>query len=80
MIAYKLDTLEDVNNLVKVCDRYDFYIDVIHGSQVVDGKSVLGVASLVGKFVTVIPQTDDEVVISKFESEIKKYSKCHKDY
>ena len=77
LIAFKIGTLDDAQNLVNICDKYPFNIDVIHGIQTVDAKSVLGVASLLGNYVSVIPVTDDEEMISKFENEIKPISHCY---
>ena len=77
MIAFKIETLADAMNLVTVCDHYPFNIDVIHGVQTVDAKSILGVSSLLGKYVSVIPITDDKDAIIKLEDEIKPISHCY---
>ncbi len=77
LIAFKIETLDDVQKLVNICDKYPFNIDVIHGIQTVDAKSVLGVASLLGNYVSVIPITDDKEMLSKLESEIKPISHCY---
>lgn len=77
MIAFKIETLTDAQNLVNICDKYSFNIDVIHGVQTVDAKSFLGVASLLGNYVSVIPITDDKDAISKLEDDIKPISHCY---
>lgn len=77
MIAYKIETLADAQNLTNICDKYPFDIDVVHGVQTVDAKSILGVSSLLGKFVSVIPLTDDKDVLIKFEEDIKSISHCY---
>lgn len=77
LIAFKIETLDDAQNLVNICDKYPFNIDVIHGIQTVDAKSVLGVASLLGNYVSVIPVTDDEEMLNKLENEIKPISHCY---
>lgn len=77
MIAFKIETLTDAQNLVNVCDKYPFNIDVIHGIQTIDAKSILGVSSLIGKFVSVIPITDDKDAVIKLENEIKPISHCY---
>lgn len=77
MIAFKIETLTDAQNLVNVCDKYSFNIDVIYRQQTVDAKSILGVSSLLGHYVSVIPVTDDEEMLSKFENEIKPISHCY---
>ena len=71
MIFINLDSLETVNNLVKICDKYDkHYIDVAYGRYTVDGRSVLGVSSLMGKIVKIIPVTDDEILTKFIEKEV----------
>ncbi len=77
MIAFKIETLADAQNLVNICDKYSFNIDVIHGVQTVDAKSFLGVASLLGNYVSVIPITDDKNTVIKLENEIKPISHCY---
>lgn len=77
MIAFKIETFADAQNLVNVCDKYPFNIDVIHGVQTVDAKSFLGVTSLLGNYVSVIPMTDDKDAIIKLENEIKLISHCY---
>lgn len=77
MIAFKIETLTDAQNLVNICDKYSFNIDVIHGVQTVDAKSFLGVSSLLGKYVSVIPITDDKDAVIKLEDEIKPISHCY---
>lgn len=77
LIAFKIETLDDAQNLVNICDKYPFNIDVIHGIQTVDAKSVLGVASLLGNYVSVIPITDNEEMSNKLENEIKPISHCY---
>jgi len=77
LIAFKIETLADAQNLVNVCDKYPFNIDVIHGVQTINAKSILGVSSLLGNYVSVIPATNDEEMLSKLESEIKPISHCY---
>lgn len=77
LIAFKIETLADAQNLVNVCDKYSFNIDVIHGVQTINAKSILGVSSLLGNYVSVIPVTDNEEMLSKLESEIKPISHCY---
>lgn len=77
LIAFKIETLDDVQNLVNVCDKYPFNIDVIHGTQRIDAKSFLGVTSLLGNYVSVIPMTEDKDMLNKLENEIKPISHCY---
>lgn len=77
LIAFKIETLDDAQNLVNVCDKYPFNIDVIYRAQTIDAKSFLGVTSLLGNYVSVIPVTNDEEMLNKLENEIKPISHCY---
>lgn len=77
MIAFKIETLTDAQNLVNVCDKYPFNIDVIYREQTVDAKSILGVSSLLGHYVSIIPMTDDKETQIKLENDIKPISHCY---
>lgn len=61
MVFVTLDSLDKVNALVKVCERYkEVDTDVMHGRYTVDGRSVLGVSSLLGNIVKVCPNTTNK--------------------
>ena len=77
MTAFKIETLTDAQNLVNICNKYPFNIDIIYSTQTVDGKSILGVSSLLGNYVGVIPITDDKDAVIKFENDIKPISHCY---
>lgn len=77
LIAFKIDTLEDAQNLVNVCDKYPINIDVVYRTQTIDAKSFLGVTSLLGNYVSIIPITDDKDTVIKLENEIKPISHCY---
>lgn len=71
MIFINLDTIDVVNNLVKVCDRYnDIYIDIIHGRYTVNGKSILGVCSLMGNIVRIVPDTICEDILDNLTKDL----------
>lgn len=53
MLSCKLNTINDATKLVNLCMQYGEDIDVLHGRQTIDGKSLLGVISLIGNVVTV---------------------------
>lgn len=73
MLNYNLDSVQSAEKLVRLCEKYrdDTEVDVICGRQTVDGRSLLGVMSLIGHFVTVKPQTDNEDVINKFSDDLE---------
>lgn len=71
MVAYEIYNEHDILNLVNICNKYKEDINVYYQKQIVDGKSVLGVASMIGKIVGVEIETDDNEVKEKFAKEIK---------
>ena len=73
MLNYNIDSVQSAEKLIRLCEKYrdDTEVDVICGRQTVDGRSLLGVMSLIGHFVTVKPQTDNEDVINKFSDDLE---------
>ncbi len=72
MIFINLDSLDTANSLVKVCDEYqDQYIDVVHGRYIVDGKSLLGICSLMGKIVKIVPIINNEKLLENITEDLK---------
>lgn len=75
MLNYNLDSLQSAEKLVRLCEKYrdemELDIDVIYGRQTVDGCSLLGVTSLIGHFVTVIPIGRDKDKIQQFAEELE---------
>lgn len=51
MLSYNIKTFDDAEKLVRLCRSYQDDIDVLHGRYIIDGKSSLGVLSLVGHVV-----------------------------
>lgn len=74
MLSFNIDSCESAGKLVKLCEKYHgkMEIDVIHGRTVIDGRSLLGVHSLIGNIVGVNPQTDDKILLSEFGEELEK--------
>lgn len=74
MLSFNLDSKESAEKLIRLCEKYrdDTEIDVICGRQTVDGRSLLGVISLIGHFVTVKPQTDDKSIVERFGEDLKR--------
>lgn len=73
MLNYNLDSVQAANKLVQLCEKYheDMDIDIVHGRQVIDGRSLLGVFSLIWHFVTVNPIGTNNEKIKEFEKELK---------
>lgn len=76
MLNYNLDSVQSAERLVRLCEKYrddmELDIDVTHGRQTVDGRSLLGVISLIGHFVTVKPQTDDKSIAERFSEDLER--------
>lgn len=64
MIFLNLDTLDKASKLVKTCENYDVDFDVLYGRYTIDGKSVLGVSSLIGHIIKIVPNTNDSLLMN----------------
>ena len=73
MLNCKLNNIKDAQNLVWFCTKFDEEIDVLYQRQVIDGKSILGVMSLIGNTVTVEILSNDEDVKSFFKKEFMNF-------
>lgn len=73
MFFIKLDTLEQVNAFVNICTKYKDQtdVDVLYGRYILDGCSVLGVSSLIGKIVKIKPSSDDNVLLTYFYRDLE---------
>lgn len=74
MLSFNIDSKESAEKLIRLCEKYrdDTEVDIICGRQTVDGRSLLGVMSLAGNFVTVDPQTNDKSVMEQFKNDLEK--------
>lgn len=76
MLNYNLDSVQSAERLIRLCEKYrddiGLDIDIIHGRQTVDGRSLLGVTSLIGKFVSVVPVGRNEYAIQRFSEELER--------
>lgn len=59
-----ISTPEFANKLCEICTPYtrEFDIDIVRGRCILDASSILGITSMLGKDVDVIPHTDDKTV------------------
>lgn len=72
MVSYFIKDVDSAKKLVSVCEKYEeAEIDVIYGRQIIDGKSILGVMSLIGKIVSININSQNKNNKDKFEKEIK---------
>ena len=74
MLSFNIDSKESAEKLIHLCEKYrdDTEVDVTCGRQTVDGRSLLGVMSLIGHFVTVKPQTDDKDIVERFSEDLER--------
>lgn len=72
MIAFNLDSIEKAQKLSLICCKFSEDIDVLYGRQIIDGKSILGVTSLIGHVVGIEINTDDDQVKQEFIKDLAK--------
>lgn len=71
MVSYFIKDVDSAKKLVSVCEKYEeAEIDVIYGRQIIDGKSILGVMSLMGRMVSLKVNSRNEDDEKMFEEEI----------
>lgn len=74
MIFIKLDSLDTVQKLCKISDKYKdaiMDIDVVYGRQTIDARSILGITSLMGNIVKIVPISSNIEAINTYFDEIK---------
>lgn len=71
MVSYFIKDVDSAKKLVSICEKYkEAEIDVIYGRQIIDGKSILGVISLMGRMVSLKVNSANEDDEKNFEEEI----------
>lgn len=71
MVSYFIKDVDSAKKLVSVCEKYEeAEIDAIYGRQIIDGKSILGVMSLMGRMVSLKVNSRNEDDEKNFEEEI----------
>lgn len=78
MLSFNLNSKKSAEDLIKLCEKYrdDVEVEVIHGNQIVNGCSLLGVFSLIGNFVGIKPDSRDECAVKRFAEELEEIKKC----
>lgn len=73
-IYINLDRIDTIEKLCKVCNSYRnrFDVNIEYGRYVIDGASIIGVSTLVGKNVKINPITNDEKELNEFYLEVEK--------
>lgn len=74
MLSFNLNSKKSAEDLIKLCEKYrdDVEVEVIHGNQIVNGCSLLGVFSLIGDFVGVKADSRDEDAVQRFAEELER--------
>lgn len=77
MLNFNLNSKKSAEDLIKLCEKYrdDVEVEVIHGNQIVNGCSLLGVFSLIGNFVGIKADSRDESAVQRFAEELERL-KC----
>ncbi len=73
-LKIKLSTPEMVCDFINVCSKYDCDINVYDESNVLDGKSIVGVFAITqGKQVETEAITEDKNVITRFIEDMRRF-------
>lgn len=69
-----ISTPEYANKLCEICTPYtkEFNIDIVKGRCVLDASSILGITSMLGNNVQIIPHTEDTQTIDELFNKIDK--------
>ena len=71
-LKIKIDTLDDIKQLIKITTSYEMDIDVVHNKYVIDAKSVMGILSLaLDTPLTIRPISDNQKEIDRLFDELK---------
>lgn len=54
-LYFDIKNFQDARNISDICVKHDIDVDVVCGRYVVDGASLLGVSSMIGRVVEVRP-------------------------
>ena len=73
-VEIQINTINDIRNFVDLASRCSFDVDLASARYTVNGKSIMGVASLdKSKALTVLIHTDDEAECAEFIAQLKPY-------
>lgn len=67
-----ISTPEFANKLCEICTPYtkEFDIDIVRGRCVLDASSILGILSMLGNDVDIIPRTNNKMIIDELFKKI----------
>lgn len=73
-LKIKLSTLEMISDFINICSKYDCDINVYDESNMLDGKSIVGIFTISqGKIIEVQAISSDKSVISSFIEDMRKF-------
>lgn len=73
-VEIKLNTIEDVKNLVSNVTGFDCDFEIVSGRFVVDAKSIMGIFSLdLSKELKLVIRSDDEFEVDRIKNKIKRF-------
>lgn len=73
-VEIKLNTIEDVKNLVSDVTGFDCDFEIVSGRFVVDAKSIMGIFSLdLSKELKLVIRSDDEFEVERIKNKIKRF-------
>lgn len=73
-LKIKLSTLEMISDFINICSKYDCDINVYDESNMLDGKSIVGIFTISqGKIIEVQAISFDKSVISSFIEDMRKF-------
>lgn len=72
-----ISTPEYANKLCEICTPYtkEFNIDIVKGRCVLDASSILGITSMLGHDVLIVPHISDTITINELFSKIDQITK-----
>lgn len=73
-VEIKLNTINDVKDLVSYVTGFDCDFEIVSGRFVVDAKSIMGIFSLdLSKELKLVIRSDDELEVERIKNEIKRF-------
>lgn len=73
-VEIRINTINDIRNFVDLATKYPFEIDLCSHRYTINGKSLMGVASLdKSKPVTVVMHSEDEALCQQLAAELKPF-------
>ncbi len=73
-VEIKLNTIEDVKNLVSYVTGFECDFEIISGRFVVDAKSIMGIFSHdLSKELKLVIRSDDEFEVDRIKNKIKRF-------